>query len=136
MSKALTTRTVESVRASDQRREIPDGLLRGLYLIVQPSGARSWAVRYRHSGATRKFTLGNYPALILAHAREAAAKVLRAVQEGRDPGQEKQQARSELSERLSPNSSPITSNAILVQVAPQQPSACSSCMCYRIGEIA
>jgi hypothetical protein len=32
MSKALTTRTVESVRATDERQEIPDGLLRGLYL--------------------------------------------------------------------------------------------------------
>jgi integrase len=96
MSKALTTRTVESVRASDQRREIPDGLLRGLYFIVQPSGSKSWAVRYRHNGTTRKLTLGNYPALNLVQAREAAAKALRAVQEGRDPGQEKQQARSEL----------------------------------------
>ena len=98
MSKALTTRTVESVRATDERREIPDGLLRGLYLIIQPkpSGARSWAVRYRHNGRPRKHTLGTYPALDLGAARDAAAKALRAVQEGRDPGQEKQQARSEL----------------------------------------
>src|SRR6516165_8463249 len=98
MSKALTTRTVESVKATDERQEIPDGLLRGLYLIIQPkpSGAKSWAVRYRHNGRPRKHTIGTYPALDLAQAREAAAKALRAVQEGRDPGQEKQQARSEL----------------------------------------
>jgi integrase len=96
MTKALTTRRVESARATDRRREIPDGLLRGLYLIVQPSGARSWAVRYRHNGSPRKHTLGNYPALDLAHAREAAAKALRQVQEGRDPCREKKQARSGL----------------------------------------
>jgi len=96
MSKALTTRSVESARATDRRREIPDGLLRGLYLIVQPSGAKSWAVRYRHNGSTRKHTVGVFPAFDLAHARDAAAKALRAVQEGRDPGREKQQARSGL----------------------------------------
>jgi integrase len=96
MGKVLTTRTVESVRATAARREIPDGLMRGLYLIVQPSGARSWAIRYRHRGKPRKHTLGNFPALDLAQAREAAAKALRANAEGRDPGYEKQQARSEL----------------------------------------
>jgi integrase len=98
MGKALTTRTVESVRASDQRREIPDGLLRGLYLIIQPkpSNAKSWVVRYRRKGTTRKLTLGSYPALDLSAARDAAAKALRANAEGRDPGREKQQARSEL----------------------------------------
>jgi integrase len=95
MGKALTTRTVESVRAAGKRREIPDGLMRGLYLIVQPSGVRSWAVRYRHNGRPRKHTLGAYPALDPATARDAAAKALRANAEGRDPGQEKQQARSE-----------------------------------------
>ena len=95
MAKALTSRTVQSVKTTDERREIPDGLLRGLYLIVQPSGARSWAVRYRHNGSTRKHTLGNYPALDLAQAREAGAKALRTVAEGRDPGAEKQEARSD-----------------------------------------
>ncbi len=30
-----------------RRREVPDGLVNGLYLVCQPSGARSWAVRYR-----------------------------------------------------------------------------------------
>ena len=94
MAKALTARGVENVKAEDQRREIPDGLLRGLYLVVQPSGAKSWAVRYRHNGTTRKHTLGAFPALDLAHARGAAGKALRAVAEGRDPGAERQEARS------------------------------------------
>jgi integrase len=96
MAKALTVRAIESATAADERREIPDGLLRGLYFIVQPSGTKSWAIRYRHKGTPRKHTLGNYPALDLAQAREAGAKALRAVAEGRDPGVEKQQARSEL----------------------------------------
>jgi integrase len=93
MAKALNVRTVEVTKADTERREIPDGLLPGLYLIVQPSGARSWAVRYRHHGRPCKHTLGRYPALDLAAARKLASAALRAVAEGRDPGWEKRHTR-------------------------------------------
>jgi hypothetical protein len=92
MAKGLTVRAVEAATAKE-RREIPDGYLRGLFLIVQPTGAKSWAVRYRHQGRSRKHTLGPYPALDLKNAREIGAKALRAVAEGRDPGREKAQFR-------------------------------------------
>jgi integrase len=94
MRRGLTVRAVEAMRPAADRREIADGYLAGLYLVLQPSGAKSWAVRYRHNGATRKFTIGSYPAVDLKAARELGAKALRAVAEGRDPGQEKAQARA------------------------------------------
>src|SRR5262249_7527941 len=87
-----TVRSVEAMRPGAERREIPDSFLPGLYLIAQPSGAKSWAVRYRHNGATRKLTLGSYPAIDLKAARELGAKALRAVAEGRDPGRERLRA--------------------------------------------
>jgi len=90
----LTVKNVEAMRPSAERREIADGLMSGLYLIVQPSGARSWAVRYRHHGQSRKHTLGPYPAIDLKAARTLAGKALRAVAEGRDPGREKIAARA------------------------------------------
>jgi integrase len=93
MAKTLNVRTVESAKPAAERREIPDGLLPGLYLIVQPSGAKSWAVRYRHHGRPCKHTLGRYPAIDLAGARKVAGAALRVVAEGRDPAQEKKQAR-------------------------------------------
>lgn len=89
----LTTKAVEAIKPTTDRREIPDALLPGLYLIVQPSGARSWAVRYRHNGAPRKHTLGSYPKLDLKTARELGAKALRVAAEGRDPGHDKKQER-------------------------------------------
>src|SRR3546814_18054683 len=58
MAKNLTTKDVENVKPGTARKEIPDALLPGLYLVVQPSGAKSWAVRYRHGGQPRKLTLG------------------------------------------------------------------------------
>ena len=81
----LTVKSVEAVTPTKDRREIPDGYLRGLYFIVQPSGAKSWAVRYRHAGRPRKYTIGSYPAFDLKAAREAGSKALRAAAEGRDP---------------------------------------------------
>jgi integrase len=100
MARALTTRKVETTTPAKQRQEIPDGLLKGLYLVVQPSGQKSWAVRYRHVGWSRKFTLGAFPAIDLKSARDLGAKALRAAAEGRDPGQEKLQARSSMADSV------------------------------------
>ena len=83
----LTAKGVEAVRAAGDRRELPDDYMRGLYLVVQPTGSKSWAVRYRHGGRSHKHTVGPYPAFDLKQARDAAAKVLRAVAEGRHPEQ-------------------------------------------------
>ena len=89
----LTVRSVETIRPAAERREIPDGIMPGLYLIVQPSGAKSWAVRYRHQGQPRKHTIGSFPTVDLKTARLLGGKALRAAAEGRDPGREKMQAR-------------------------------------------
>jgi hypothetical protein len=94
MARGLTARSVETLRPGAVRREVPDRYLPGLYLIIQPSSAKSWAIRYRHGGITRKFTIGSFPAYDLKAAREAGAKALRAVAEGRDPGVEREQARA------------------------------------------
>jgi integrase len=83
-------------RLSPARRgkKYPTTLLPGLYFIVQPSGAKSWAVRYRSAGRPRKHTLGPYPRLDLKAARDLARTALRAAAEGRDPASEKIEARA------------------------------------------
>ncbi len=97
MAKPLTAISVAKARADRRRREIPDPGCRGLYLIVQPSGVKSWAARYRIYRRPAKLTLG--PVLVgarvesaetpqvgaplsLAAARELCAKVLREAQAG------------------------------------------------------
>ncbi|MGF1660478.1 MAG: integrase arm-type DNA-binding domain-containing protein, partial [Rubrimonas sp.] len=100
MAKVLTARGVEGLKPDPARRlEIADGGLQGLYHVLQPSGSRSWALRYRAGGKPRKLTLGAYPALSLADAREEARKALRAVQLGADPAAEKQAAKIERAAR-------------------------------------
>ncbi|CAN1721172.1 Tyr recombinase domain-containing protein [Hyphomicrobium sp. 1Nfss2.1] len=94
MAKALTYIAVERLQPTDSRREIPDARMPGLYLIIQPSGAKSWAVRYRHRGKPRKHTLGPFPLYDLSAARERANAALQAVDQGRDPAREKRKAKT------------------------------------------
>jgi integrase len=81
----LTALNVETWKPSAARQEILDR--DGLYFIVQPSGVKSWALRYRRrsDGKAIKHTIGGYPAVTLKDAR-AAATVLRAeIERGADP---------------------------------------------------
>lgn len=90
MAKALTTKSVENMKADpDKRVEVPDPALSGLYLVVQPSGGKSWALRYRFAGQPKKLTLGKWPIMGLAEARAAAGAAIEAVEHGRDPSAQK-----------------------------------------------
>jgi integrase len=108
MASALTTKGVDAAKPGAARREIPDGLLTGLYLVVQPTGAKSWAVRYRHAGKPRKLALGPLAPVLpgpepepilgapltLAGARKIAREQFLQVAAGRDPAAERQAAKA------------------------------------------
>lgn len=99
MAKALTVAGVEKVKPGDKRIEIPDDVVRGLYLVVQPTGAKSWAARFRVGGRPQKLTIGRYPLFGLPEARAAARDAIRRAAEGGDPGLEKKLARTEAGRR-------------------------------------
>src|SRR5262245_22390993 len=93
MEKRLTALAVESAKPTDgRRREIPDAGT-GLYLVIQPSGAKSWAARYRFDGKPRKLTLGDVGTISLAAARKAVATARHEVEQGIDPAKTKRQAK-------------------------------------------
>lgn len=88
MTKVLKAKTIDTTKPDPSKRlEIPDGGLPGLYLVIQTSGAKSWAIRYRAPGTGKpsKYTIGRYPLLGLAEARDAARAALAQVSEGTDP---------------------------------------------------
>lgn len=76
MAKVLTQKTIDNLKPISRRREIPDGAVPGLYFVIQPSGATSWAFRYRVDGQPKKWTIGSYPALSLKNVRERAKRGL------------------------------------------------------------
>jgi integrase len=109
MAKPLTAIAVKSFMPGKVRREMPDGGCPGLYLIVQPSGQKAWALRFRRpNGKPAKLTLGpldlsgkEAPAqptighpLTLASARALAAEVGRQRVRGRDVVADHEAARS------------------------------------------
>jgi integrase len=60
MAKArkLTAPGIKAMKPSAVREEYPDAGAPGLHLVVQPTGTKSWAYRYRHHGQKFKITLG------------------------------------------------------------------------------
>jgi integrase len=99
MAKKTPFLTVKTIEAFDKkppatRVEVSDGGTR-LYLIRQPSGAMSWAFRYRAPAGNKpkKLTLGTYPIIDLVGARTLAREAAEAVGRGKDPAGEKKAAR-------------------------------------------
>ena len=64
----------------------------GLYLYVQPSGARSWVQRLVIRGRRRDFGLGSVALVTLAEAREKARANRKLAREGGDPLAEKRRS--------------------------------------------
>jgi integrase len=81
----LSVLAVENWKPAKGRQEILDR--DGLYFIVQPSGVKSWALRYRRKsdGASVKHTLGSYPAITLKAARAMATELRAEIERGADP---------------------------------------------------
>src|SRR4051794_17809052 len=71
----LTDRTVKMAPAGRHM----DGTIRGLSLLVKPTGGRSWVLRYQHMGARHDMGLGPYPEVSLADARRMALEKRRAL---------------------------------------------------------
>jgi integrase len=105
MSKPLTALAIKNMKPTSTRREIPDAGSPGLYLVLQSSGARSWALRCRVGGKPIKVTLGTVNSetsnteqpqlggyLTLAEARILAAQQRHLLAQGGDPRQAKAEA--------------------------------------------
>ena len=89
----LTSLNVENWKPSAARQEVLDR--DGLYFIVQTSGVKSWALRYRRKsdGKAVKHTIGSYPMISLKDARSAATALRAEIERGADPHGDKVVAR-------------------------------------------
>lgn len=57
----------------------------GLYLEVMPTGAKSWRMKYRYHNKERRITLGIYPHMSLAEARQKKLTIKKDLQKGHNP---------------------------------------------------
>ena len=67
----------------------------GLYLEVTPAGGKVFRLKYRIDGKEKTLTIGKYPTVSLAEARQAAENARRLLVSGQDPSEAKQQAKRE-----------------------------------------
>ena len=87
---ALTDRTIRALKPpSTGRLDVWDEDYPGFGLRISAEGRRTWILMYRMGKKLRRLTLGRFPTLGLAAAREKATDALREVGKGQDPGQRK-----------------------------------------------
>lgn len=83
----LTEAAVARIKPpADGRLQIPDAHAAGLWLRITDRGARTWSVLYRaNGGPVRRVTLGRWPAVGVAAARQLAREALATAAKGQDP---------------------------------------------------
>lgn len=65
----LTDRTCKAAKEKAKQYKLSDG--GGLYLLVRPTGSKLWQMKYRYLGKEKTLSIGQYPIITLAEAREA-----------------------------------------------------------------
>ena len=87
--------TDAACRAARPRRtayKLADG--RGMYLLVQPAGARLWRLKYRHGGKERTYSIGIFGDVSLAEARARRDQAREWLRQGKDPTIERRVAKA------------------------------------------
>ena len=84
----LKDATIKALEPSNKVVKLSDGA--SLFLLVHPSGTKTWVYAYRFDGKQKKLTLGQYPLLSLKDARKARQDARSLLDQGIDPGAQKQ----------------------------------------------
>jgi hypothetical protein len=84
----LTDTAVRQARPKEKVYKLRDE--RGLLLLVRPTGAKWWRLRYKIQGKENMLSLGVYPADVsLSMARERRDAARRLIADGQDPSAER-----------------------------------------------
>jgi integrase len=92
----LNAKSIEAVQPNSVRAEYLDHIVPSLRLVVQPSGIKSFQLRYRWNGKQKRLALGRVDkGLTLADARDKAREHLQLVEDGIDPSHKTKQIKEE-----------------------------------------
>lgn len=94
----LTDTQIRNAKAEGRPRKLSDG--HGLYLLVSPSGLKSWRWKYRFGGKEGLKVLGRYPDMGLREARAKRDDMDRARRSGKDPAAKAQPVKAETFEEV------------------------------------
>lgn len=76
----LNDKLIQSIKPAEKQEKFSDG--DGLTLLVKPSGAKLWQLRYRFAGKEKTFSIGQYPLVPLSEARRKAFEARQAIHQG------------------------------------------------------
>ena len=85
MKKNLTDLAIRKLKPRDCRYDVWDGKVPNFGVRVFPSGIKSFFLSYYHHNTKRRDTLGRFPELSLALARQLAFERKSALVQGKDP---------------------------------------------------
>jgi len=81
---ALSDTKIRGVKPSEKQIKLFDG--GGLFLLVTTAGGKLWRLKYRFEGKEKLISLGTYPEISLADARDRRDKARVQLAHGIDPG--------------------------------------------------
>lgn len=84
----LSDKACKAAKAKETAYKIFDG--GGLFLEVMPNGSKLWRLKYRYLGKEKRISLGAYPIISLADARDGRDKAKKQLIQGIDPSGAKQ----------------------------------------------
>ncbi|HCB2375567.1 integrase domain-containing protein [Klebsiella pneumoniae] len=92
ITRPLTNNEILKAKHREKDFTLHDG--DGLFLLVKTSGKKLWRFRYQRPGSSSRtnLSLGSYPALTLAAARQIRDQHLTTLAQGMDPQQQQEQA--------------------------------------------
>jgi integrase len=90
---ALTTTAIKNLKPSDKPQRVWDS--GGLYLEVAPSGGRWWRFAYRFAGKRKLISLGVFPDVSLAQARDRRDEARKLLADGVDPSAQRKAEKRE-----------------------------------------
>jgi len=79
----LTSAAVKAARPTSRAYKMGDA--GGLFLLVAPTGLRSWRMKFRYQGREKLLTFGKYPEISLTDARARRDQARGAIDRGEDP---------------------------------------------------
>ena len=95
---ALTDKKIQAAKPKAKSYKIYDE--RGLFLYISTTGSKSWRVKYMDNGKNKEITLGQYPILSLADARQMRNDAIKQRIEGIDPAEHKQQEKKKAKQNI------------------------------------
>lgn len=89
---SLNALAVQSAKPKDKSYKLSDS--RGLYLEISPNGGKWWRYKYRYNGVEKRISLGTYPDVSLAKARENHIAARKLLADGINPSEHRKEKKA------------------------------------------